>query len=247
MPEPSAAMQPDVVQQLLQLNQGFYREFALEFSNTRSPQQVGWQRLLSWLPAQGSLLDAGCGNGRLAHLLDHAGRAVDYVGVDATAELLAEARRQASLLQHVRATFVAADITAPGWQQLLPQSSFGTVALLAVLHHLPGWRLRREVMAGLASLLEPGGQMIVSTWQFMHSARLRRKIVPWQAIGLTPDQVEPGDFLLDWRRGGYGLRYCHFVTESDLVELAEIAGMALRAMFRADGREGDLNLFTVLS
>jgi hypothetical protein len=116
-----------------------------------------------------------------------------------------------------------------------------------VLHHLPGWQLRREVMAGLASLLEPGGQMVVSTWQFMHSARLRRKIVPWQAIGLTPDQVEPGDFLLDWRRGGYGLRYCHFVAESEMVELAEIAGMALRAMFRADGREGDLNLFTVLS
>lgn len=246
MSEPSNLMSPDVVQQLLHLNQEFYRRFAREFSGTRGPQQPGYQRLLAWLPGQGNLLDVGCGNGRLALLLDRAERPVDYVGVDSSAELLAEATRQASQLQRVRATFVLADITLPGWQQHLPGSSFGAVVLLAVLHHLPGWGLRRKVLAGLASLLEPGGLMVISTWQFMNSARLRQKIVAWQTIGLEPDQVEANDFLLDWKRGGYGLRYCHLIDESEISELAEAAGLTVQGMFRDDGREGDLNLFAVL-
>jgi tRNA (uracil-5-)-methyltransferase TRM9 len=246
MPEPSIFMSLDVVQQLLHLNQEFYRRFAREFSSTRGPLQPGWQRLLAWLPVQGSLLDVGCGNGRLAHLLDRAGRPVAYVGVDGTAELLAEARPQASDLEHVRTTCVLADITMPGWEQHLPQPAFTAVALLAVLHHLPGWRLRRQVIAGLATLLEPGGLMVISTWQFMNSARLRRKIVPWETIGLEPDQVEANDFLLDWKRGGYGLRYCHLVDVDEVFQLAAAAGLTVHGMFRDDGREGDLNLFAAL-
>lgn len=246
MAEPSIIMSPEVGQQLLHLNQEFYSRFARPFSDTRDPQQLsqpGWQRLRDWLPAQGSLLDAGCGNGRLAHLLDRAGQPLVYVGVDATAELLAEARSHASSLQHVRAGFVLADLTVLGWEQYLPQPSFTGVALLAVLHHLPGWRLRLQVMASLATLLEPDGLMVISTWQFMHSARLRRKIVPWPAIGLAPDQVEPGDYLLDWRRGGYGLRYCHLVDEDEIRHLAASTGLAVHDMFRA---EGDLNLLAAL-
>ncbi len=246
MAEPPNTMSPDVGQQLLHLNQEFYRRFARPFSDTRDPQhlsQPGWQRLLNWLPAQGSLLDAGCGNGRLAHQLDRTGRPFVYVGVDATAELLVEARSHASSLQHVRASFVLADLALPGWQQYLPQPAYTAVALLAVLHHLPGWRLRQQVMASLAALLEPGGLLAISTWQFMNSARLRRKIVPWEAVGLTPDQVEEGDYLLDWRRGGYGLRYCHLVDEDEVLQLAAATGLAVQEMFRA---AGDLNLLAAL-
>lgn len=242
-------MSSEVGQQLLRLNQDFYRRFALPFSDTRDPQQPGqpgWQRLLDWLPAHGSLLDAGCGNGRLAYLLDRAGRPLAYVGVDASAALLAEARAHAGTFQHLQATFVPADLTIPGWEQHLPRPAFTAVALLAVLHHLPGWRLRQQVLASLAALLEPGGLLAISTWQFMNSARLRRKIVPWEAVGLTPDQVEEGDYLLDWRRGGYGLRYCHLVDEGEVFQLAAAAGLTVHGMFRDDGRAGDLNLFAAL-
>jgi 2-polyprenyl-3-methyl-5-hydroxy-6-metoxy-1,4-benzoquinol methylase len=75
-------MDETLVNRLLQLNRDFYERFAEAFSDTRGPQQEGLKRLLAYLPKQGTLLDVGCGNGRLAHVLDQAGLQVDYLGLD---------------------------------------------------------------------------------------------------------------------------------------------------------------------
>ena len=99
-------------------------------------------------------------------------------------------------------------------------------------------------MRQMAALLRPAGRLIVSTWQFLHSERLRRKIVPWETIGMTADQVQAGDYILDWRRGGVGLRYCHLIDEAELAALCHDAGLTLQETFRADN---DLNLYGVAS
>ncbi len=70
--------------------------------------------------------------------------------------------------------------------------------------------------------------------------------MPWDAAGLTPDQVEAGDALLDWQRGGVGLRYCHLVDEAEVTTLASQAGLDVQTMFYDDGRSKNLNLFAVL-
>ncbi len=63
-----------------------------------------------------------------------------------------------------------------------------------------------------------------SNWQFLNSPRLRKRIQPWTRAGLTADQVDPGDYLLDWRRGGEGLRYVHHFSPEELAELAAETG-----------------------
>lgn len=238
-------MEPAIAQRLLDLNRQFYEQFADPFAETRGPAQPGLLRVLDVLP-MGRVLDVGCGNGRLAHVLEQAGRPVEVVGVDSSARLLAIARRQAATLTSVKATFLELDVTMPGWTSHLPVRPFQSVAMLALLHHLPGWRLRLAVLAALRSLLDPGGVMVVSAWQFLNEDRLRRKIVPWAAAGLQEDQVEPGDALLDWQRGGRGLRYCHWVSDAELVWLANAAGLVVADLFYADGRSRRLNLFGVL-
>ena len=70
--------------------------------------------------------------------------------------------------------------------------------------------------------------------------------MPWRAAGLASDQVEPGDYLLDWQRGGSGLRYCHLVDEPELIDLASQAGLRAEATFHDDGRNRNLNLFALL-
>lgn len=242
----SPPMRSQVVEQLLRLNREFYDRFDDQFAETRGPEQPGLRRLLAYLPSQGTLLDAGCGNGRLALMLDLAGRRIDYWGVDASAGLLDTARRQTAGLRHVRASFVQGDLAEPGWSAALPAIAFDAVTALAVLHHMPGWRLRLELLSTLRRCLAPGGMLALSTWQFFNSPRLLRKLVPWEEVGLTSDDVEPGDYLLDWRRGGRGLRYCHLVDEVELSALARSAQLAVEAMFYADGREGRLNLFALL-
>ncbi len=230
---------------LLNLNRAFYARFADQFAHSRTPNQPGWQRLLPFLPHSGRLLDVGCGDGRLARLLDREGRRVAYIGVDSSPQLLAIAGAEAAALS-MPATFVEADVAETGWTHRLPAHSYHAVTALAVLHHIPGQQQRRALLAQLADLLAEDGVLALSTWQFMNEARLRRKIVPWSAAGLTSEQVEAGDALLDWQRGGIGLRYCHLVDEAELTALASQAGLDVQTIFLDDGRDKNLNLFAVL-
>jgi 2-polyprenyl-3-methyl-5-hydroxy-6-metoxy-1,4-benzoquinol methylase len=236
-------VEPQIIDQLLRLNSAFYEHFGDAFAQTRGVQQPGLQRLVLNLPAIGSLLDVGCGNGRLAHVFDQAGLSLTYLGVDASESLLVAARAQLSRLQHVHASFLHADVTRPGWEWALSQRSFPGIALLAVLHHVPSWQLRRSLLVTLRGLLADDGVLAVSTWQFLSSERLRRKIVSWSAIGLEPNAVEPSDYLLDWRRGGHGLRYCRAIDQAELTNLAAETGFRLRTAFLADN---GLNLFAIL-
>ncbi len=74
----------------------------------------------------------------------------------------------------------------------------------------------------------------MSAWQFTSSERLRRKIVPWATVGLRHEQVDTGDYLLDWERGGYGLRYCHLCGEDELRSLCRNAGLRSMELWLAD-------------
>ncbi len=84
-----------------------------------------------------------------------------------------------------------------------------------------------------------------SEWQFLSSERLRRRLQPWEEAGLSSDRVDPGDYLLDWRSHGYGLRYVHHFSEDELAALAAECGFEVLETFLADGREGNLSIYQV--
>ncbi|MCX7851579.1 MAG: methyltransferase domain-containing protein [Caldilineales bacterium] len=231
-------------QRLLELNRQFYAVHAADFAATRQGPQPGWHRIIAHFPSVCQVLDLGCGNGRLAVFLDRQLQQVDYVGVDAEARLLDEARRQTAGLRHTRVTFLQLDLTTPDWDEAVGPGRFDVVVALAVLHHLPGRDARTAFVAAAARCRRPGGVLILSTWRFSHVPRLRRKIVPWETVGLTAAAVEPGDYLLRWQETG--LRYVHECDESEMTDLAAAAGLQVCEHFRADGKEGDLGLYFVL-
>jgi tRNA (uracil-5-)-methyltransferase TRM9 len=247
-------MDRKVAEKLLALNREFYATFARPFATSRPVCDPTLLCILPYIPQRARVLDVGCGNGRLALLLDRERPGVTYLGIDAAPALIEVARAQADRLTTISAEFCVVDVARPGWGGALtgapPSTAFRThfdcVVALAVLHHIPGFDLRVRVLRDVVSVLEPGGCLILSTWQFLGSARMRRKIVDWAEVGISPEALDPGDYLLDWKREGRGLRYCHLVDEAEVERLAAESGLRVRETFRAGGREGNLSLFTAL-
>jgi SAM-dependent methyltransferase len=236
-------MDTGTVEKLLALNRAFYADFAQAFADSRSPTDPALTSILPYIPGRARVLDVGCGNGRLALLLD---RERPGVGIDTVPELIEMARAQAAAFKNITSQFHVADVARPDWSLVIGSLVIDTVVCLAALHHIPSFKLRARALREMACLLAPRGRALLSTWQFLDSDRLRRKIVDWAEVGIPAGALEPGDYLLDWERGGQGLRYCHLVGETELRQLAAESGLSVRSTFRAGGREGNLSLFAVL-
>ncbi|MEM9174512.1 MAG: class I SAM-dependent methyltransferase [Myxococcota bacterium] len=241
--------------QLHALSRAFYDERAEAFDASRiGLPWPGWTRLRESLPtARASVLDVGCGNGRFAAWLAQADVAFDYVGTDASASLLAAARERvapALAAAGCEARFVAQDFLerpdGPG--EALPQGPFSLVALMGVLHHVPGRETRAGLVAAAADRLAPGGLLALTLWRFAGRPRFEKRRVPWSAVGtvlgapVDEARLEAGDALLRFGDDPEAApRYCHETDEAELEDWARAAGLETVALFAADGAQGDLN------
>lgn len=233
-------MHEQVQEKLLAINRSFYGQFARPFAQSRANPQPGFARAVAAIGAHSKrILDVGCGEGRFGRFLWAQRPQVAYTGVDFSANLLESARQSLP-----DATFLQRDIAEPGCLDDLGQ--YDAVICLAVLQHIPGRHNRARLLQEMGRRLAPQAPLIVSTWQFLESERQRKKIVAWAAGDLAPEEVEEGDYLLSWRSGGFGLRYVAAIDQAEMAHLARQADLTVAESFRSDGKEGNLNLYTVL-
>jgi tRNA (uracil-5-)-methyltransferase TRM9 len=141
------------------------------------------------------------------------------------------------------ATFHALDITAPDWSAV--DGQFSVITCFATLHHIPSEEIRLQIFRNIHERLTDDGQFIHSNWQFLNSEKLRRRIQAWDVVGVDAEDVDEGDYLLDWRSGGTGYRYAHQYTEAELADLAARSGFNIIESFCSDGATGNLGLYQV--
>lgn len=233
-------MNDETAQRLNAINRAFYASVADEFDTTRGAPWPGWKRLLPLLRPPLTVLDVGCGNGRLgAFLAKHFGADVYYHGIDSNPALLQHARET---LRDANATFAVRDIVEDSSIQPPDANTYDVVALFGVLHHVPGAARRLALIRQLAGYVAPRGLLTFTCWRFIEYERFRERIVPMPA----DLDAEPNDYLLDWRRGTNALRYCHYVDDAELAQLAAASGLEPLLQYRADGHSGDMNLYVVL-
>jgi len=229
---------------LIELNRDFYTHFGDSFSATRQRIQPGVRRVLAMLRGDESILDLGCGNGELARELAKRGHRGSYLGVDFSLPLLREAESQP---ENFSAKFMQADLTQLSVisEQLLLIGNWQVVTAFAVLHHIPSHELRLSILRIVRQLLKEDGFFIHSNWQFLNSEKLKARIQPWEAATIPSSAVDAGDYLLDWRNGGKGLRYVHHFDEQELGELAKASGFQVSDTFYSDGEGGRLGLYQI--
>ena len=229
---------------LLELNREFYTRFGDSFSATRHRIQPGVRRALEMLKGDENILDLGCGNGELARELakrDHRG---SYLGVDFSLPLLRDA---ASQPETFFAMFKEVDLTqlSAFRDQLLASGHWSLITAFAVMHHIPSRELRLNILNTVHQLLKSDGLFIHSNWQFLNSEKLKARIQPWEASAVSMSEVDAGDYLLDWRSGGIGLRYVHHFNEEELRQLANESGFEIINSFYSDGERGNLGLYQI--
>jgi 2-polyprenyl-3-methyl-5-hydroxy-6-metoxy-1,4-benzoquinol methylase len=233
-------MDKATLQRLNAINRDFYQRIADEFDQTRRESWSGWERLLPYLSGVTSVLDVGCGNGRFGlflreHLALPEGQSLRYHGLDSNPTLLDYARQSLRGLDvHLEERDI---IEAP------PDSGqYDLVVLFGVMHHVPGADQRKALVRALAERVVPGGLLAFACWRFYQVERLRARVIPW------PDDIniEPGDYLLDWRRGQHALRYCHYVDDTEHRALIQSTGLAELITYRADGDDNCANQYSLL-
>jgi 2-polyprenyl-3-methyl-5-hydroxy-6-metoxy-1,4-benzoquinol methylase len=239
-------MNSSTAQQLLKINREFYDRFGESFSVTRQRLQPGVKKILGTIQADVSVLDLGCGNGNFLRELSRRGHKADLLGVDFSLPLLRDAESQP---EGFSARFLEIDITELSVisnQSLIPDN-WSLITAFAMLHHIPSTEIRLDILRMVRKLLKADGRLILSNWQFLNSEKLKSRIQAWDKVGIVDSDLDEGDYLLDWRSGGGGLRYAHHFTTQELLALAEQAKMRVIDSFSSDGDGGNLGLYQVWS
>ncbi len=265
-------MQRSTVELLAEVNRDFYRRHAEAFDASRRDPWPGWRNVLrlaragstaadalgpAGKDAKASVLDLGCGNGRLlAALAACWAEPVDYLGLDASLALLARAGLRAGPPAGSRVRFAVWDLVGRGLTGCGGAACFDLVACFGFLHHVPSFAIRQAFLESAWARVRPGGMLALSFWQFGDHDRFRRRLAFWDELGpavrlaeeagrLAAEDLEPGDHLLRWG-DGEAVRYCHFADRTEVRRLTRLPGVEREFAFLEDGRTRDLNLYVLL-
>lgn len=202
---------------------------ASSFDETRNRPWQGWEKLLPYIPSQPlSVLDVGCGNGRFGVFLNEH-FTLHYTGLDSNPYLLEQAEQA---LQSIPHNIQQVDIVE-AWEL---DQTFDLIVLFGVLHHIPAFDNRRKLLQKLHRMLKPDGILAITFWLFYEQARFRQRLIDWQDPQVPEAyhhlDIEPNDYLLDWRRDTTALRYCHYVDQAEGAKLT--ADINIIADYEAD-------------
>lgn len=143
-----------------------YNEIGAQFSASRGYIWPDIKPFLADVKPSSSVLDVGCGNGRLLLGLPES---VEYTGIDFSTTLLEKA-----LENHPRAHFLEADITKPdGWKNL---PLFDHIFCIAVIHHLATRKEQLFVLKQIKKHLKPGGRCLITAWNLWQPKLLKHHL-----------------------------------------------------------------------
>ncbi|MFA4834369.1 MAG: class I SAM-dependent methyltransferase [Patescibacteria group bacterium] len=216
---------------LLGLVKSSYEEIADQFNETR--KKYLWPELIELtkiIKAGDKILDVGCGNGRLLEAFK--GKKIDYLGVDASENLIAHAK---SL--RPKNKFLVGDILDLG---KIPEMNFDYVFSIALFHHLPGNDLRIAALRQLKNKVGENGKIIIVVWNLWSQPKFRKLILKFALLklikkNLPAGRMDFGDILFDWKNpGGEAMsrRYYHAFTKWGLKKIIKKAGLKIEKIYK---------------
>lgn len=139
------------------------------------------------------VLDVGCGTGSLAILAgQQVGPSGTVVGVDASPEMIARARRKAH-----RAGSKVEFREASAQALPFPQAQFDVVLSTLMWHHLPR-PAHAQLVSEARRVLKPGGRILVVDFEKSSAEKPR-----WRALHQRHGSIDPGGMVRMLREAGF--------------------------------------------
>ena len=208
--------------------QVMYDEIGTHFSRTRQKtygsNSSNWpvtDQYLRNLKSGQSVLDIGCGNGKLVSGLS---QGVKYVGTDFSKTLLSEAK-----LLYPLSDFRFGNVVDPKhWSKL---DKYDAIFCVAVLHHIPEHEQQVYVLKEAKKHLKEGGFLYLTVWNLWQEKFLQDHL---DSTGLKQYDEK-------WVEIPYNKEWKRFCVAFDIQTLTNVlveAGWDIQELFYAD-REGN--------
>ncbi|HAZ28572.1 MAG TPA: hypothetical protein DCY48_02225 [Candidatus Magasanikbacteria bacterium] len=201
-------MDPLKAQEVILENRKIYNTIAEQFSESRAYLWDDLKPLANVVKEGDSILDLGCGNGRVYQLFEK--KQVSYIGLDQSERLIALARKK-----FPDARFVVGNMLKIEFDDHV----FDCVYAFASFQHIPTSALRKKTLEEIWRVLKPQGVLVMTNWNLYSD---------WAKEKYCGDR--DGDFLIPWKdshQHTLGMRYYHGFASNELQNLFEQNGFEI--------------------
>jgi SAM-dependent methyltransferase len=234
-----------------------YDAIATPFSQSRTFRFGELPLLVEFLKPGQTIVDVGCGTGRLYQFLvqnqalgedvidDQNVLDVRYVGIDQSIAQLEAARKDFPEAEWIEGKMAAIP---------LEDKSADILFCIATFHHLPDTETRLQALHEMHRVLKPGGRLVMSNWNF-ESDWVASKLAGPDTPGIESKWKREGDhFFVPWmnpKRDVLGMRHYWAISPEEHKSLHSEAGFQLEELFytRQDKKVEDvavgMNIVTI--
>ena len=209
-----------------------YDEIGVHFSTTRHKKygtdSTNWpiiDHFLELLPPKSSLLDIGCGNGRLVTGIP---KSVEYFGFDFSKTLVDQAKSDFPTRK-----FEVGDATDNKYWRGI--GKYDAIFSVAVLHHIPSRAEQLALLRNAKKHINKNGMLVLTSWNLWQARYLTNHI---QSLHLKKDNFRWLEipYNRDWKR------FCVAIDRPYLVNLLTEAGWEVEDVFYVDrdGKRSDM-------